>query len=106
MSDGTTCQPFFDFRHDISLTSNASELTSFLQSNQISGGLDPAEGILDALLQTAVCEVRMYVCCMYVCAHTVSCSYCYLKVAAICCHGHCCGYHVICCLVTPGCATC
>ncbi len=69
MSNGPdgNCSSAYSFRHEVSLTSNVTAFQAVLDRVRLSGGLDPAEGILDALLQTAICEVCLYVVCVCEC---------------------------------------
>ncbi|XP_067892103.1 integrin beta-2 [Heterodontus francisci] len=50
------CQPPFDFRHVLKLTSDANTFTQQVGKQSISGNLDPPEAGLDAMMQAAVCE--------------------------------------------------
>lgn len=53
------CQPPFDFRHVLKLTNDAQLFTKEVGKQSISGNLDPPEAGLDAMMQAAVCRVRL-----------------------------------------------
>lgn len=53
------CERVYDFRHVLNFTSNVTELETRLNNARLSASLDNPEGILDAVLQAAVCEVRV-----------------------------------------------
>ncbi len=57
MSD--QCDPVYAFRHRLDLTDNATLLQSQLDSALLSASPDHPEALLDALLQVAVCEVKV-----------------------------------------------
>uniref|UniRef100_A0A3B4E937 Integrin beta n=1 Tax=Pygocentrus nattereri TaxID=42514 RepID=A0A3B4E937_PYGNA len=52
-------EPPFSFQHVITLTSNINTFRQILQKEKISGNLDAPEGGFDAILQAAVCQVRI-----------------------------------------------
>lgn len=49
----------FSFKNVIRLTSNINHFSQELRKERISGNLDAPEGGFDAILQTAVCKVRV-----------------------------------------------
>lgn len=53
------CQAAFGYRHVLSLTPNEDDFRRKVSEQLISGNLDSPEGSLDALMQAAVCGVRM-----------------------------------------------
>ncbi len=53
------CQPAFGFQHVLPLTENGNMFREMVASQHISGNLDPPEGSLDAIMQVAVCMVRL-----------------------------------------------
>lgn len=53
------CQPAFGFQHVLSLTQDGSKFRDMVAKQHISGNLDPPEGSLDAIMQAAVCMVRL-----------------------------------------------
>lgn len=62
------CEPVYSFRHVLDFTSNLTALQTELTNAKLSASPDHPEGILDAMLQSALCEVRMCVSLLrYVC---------------------------------------
>uniref|UniRef100_A0A3Q3XIY8 Integrin beta n=1 Tax=Mola mola TaxID=94237 RepID=A0A3Q3XIY8_MOLML len=53
------CRPAHGFHHVLSMTGNMSEFTRLIKRQRISGNMDTPEGGLDAMLQAAVCQVRI-----------------------------------------------
>jgi len=53
------CQPAFGFQHVLPLTKDGSTFETMVNRQFISGNLDPPEGSLDAIMQAAVCVVRL-----------------------------------------------
>lgn len=53
------CQPAFGFQHVLSLTKDGEMFSKMVAQQHISGNLDPPEGSLDAIMQVAVCVVRL-----------------------------------------------
>lgn len=53
------CQPAFGFQHVLSLTRDGNRFKNMVDTQHISGNLDPPEGSLDAIMQAAVCVVRL-----------------------------------------------
>jgi junctional adhesion protein 3 len=53
------CQPAFGYRHVLSMTANENSFNKEVNKQGISGNLDPPEGSLDAMMQAAVCGVRV-----------------------------------------------
>lgn len=58
-SKETKCQPPFAFRHVLSLTDRVEKFKEEVGKQDISGNLDAPEGGLDAMMQAAVCGVRL-----------------------------------------------
>lgn len=58
---GSQCQPPFAYKHVLSLTEDANLFKSEVGKQSISGNLDAPEGGLDAMMQAAVCGVRVAV---------------------------------------------
>lgn len=54
-----TCQPAFTFQNVLSLTNDAREFKKEVSKQKISGNLDSPEAGLDAIMQAAVCQVRI-----------------------------------------------
>lgn len=53
------CQAAFGFQHVLSLTKDGNLFKTMVDQQHISGNLDPPEGSLDAIMQAAVCVVRL-----------------------------------------------
>uniref|UniRef100_H3CML1 Integrin beta n=1 Tax=Tetraodon nigroviridis TaxID=99883 RepID=H3CML1_TETNG len=53
--DDNDCQAAFGYRHVLSLTPSEEEFKKKVETQLISGNLDPPEGGLDAMMQAAVC---------------------------------------------------
>jgi len=53
------CAPVFGFRHQLEITANGGAFINAVNSTKISGNIDTPEGGFDALMQIAVCEVRL-----------------------------------------------
>jgi hypothetical protein len=49
------CDPAYDFKHRLSLTATTSDFQAAINSSKISASFDHPEGLLDALMQVAVC---------------------------------------------------
>lgn len=58
--DYQQCQAAFGYRHVLSMTSSETEFKRTVTEQFISGNLDSPEGGLDAMMQAAVCEVRIH----------------------------------------------
>lgn len=57
--DYEQCQAAFGYRHVLSMTSSEIEFKQKVTEQFISGNLDSPEGGLDAMMQAAVCEVKI-----------------------------------------------
>lgn len=57
--DSEKCQPAFGYRHVLNLTPREQEFKESVTNQFISGNLDSPEGGLDAMMQAAVCGVRI-----------------------------------------------
>lgn len=53
------CQAAFGYRHVLSMTPSEDEFKRKVKEQFISGNLDSPEGSLDAMMQAAVCGVRI-----------------------------------------------
>ena len=53
------CQKTFGFRHQLSITESETLFQESVADTVISANVDPPEGGLDALMQIAVCTVRL-----------------------------------------------
>lgn len=53
----SSCEPVYSFRHVLGFTSDETLLEAVLNSTKLSASLDHPESILDAMLQSALCEV-------------------------------------------------
>lgn len=54
-----TCQQAFTFKNILPLTSDAKEFKKKVSKQKISGNLDSPEAGLDAIMQAAVCKVKL-----------------------------------------------
>lgn len=52
-----TCEAVYSYRHVLDFTDNVTALETVLNRTKISASPDQPEGILDAMLQSALCEV-------------------------------------------------
>ena len=55
--DEQDCEPVYSFRHVLDFTSEVRELQGVLNSSRLSASPDHPEAVLDAMLQSALCEV-------------------------------------------------
>lgn len=54
-----TCKPAFSFQNILPLTEHAADFKKEVSKQIISGNLDAPEAGLDAIMQAAVCQVRL-----------------------------------------------
>lgn len=54
------CTSPFSYKNVLTLTGNGNEFNRLVSQQQISGNLDSPEGGFDAIMQVAVCEVRLF----------------------------------------------